>query len=154
MKLKITSVILACGLLAGCAAKTTTPAPPKTPLQVAVVAEADIASAIGQIQTALIAGNTAGFIPDSVVSQVLSVTVKVAQADQQVTSITQGLTALTPAQQKSIAAILPPISQAISASITSGLIPIKDANTQAAVRALLVTLQTTVSGLQLAMGSN
>lgn len=154
MKLKITSVVLVCGLLVGCAASTTTPAPPKTPLQVAVVAEADIASAIGQIQTTLISGNASGVIPDSVVSSVLAVTVKVAQADQQVTSITQGLTALTPAQQTSIAAILPPISQAISASITSGLIPIKDANTQAAVRALLVTLQTTISGLQLAMGSN
>jgi len=151
---KIAAVVLAFGLLVSCAPKATTPAPPKTPLQVAVIAEADIASAIGQIQTALINGNQQGVIPDAVVSSVLTVTIKVALADQQITKITQGLTALTPDQQKSIAAILPPISQAISDSIASGLIPIKNANTQAAVRELLVTLQGTISGLQIAMGGN
>lgn len=151
---KLAAVALAFGLLVSCGAKVSTSAPPKTPLQKAVIAEADIADTIGQIQTALIAGSQQGIIPDAVVSSILSVTVKVALADQQVTKITQGLSALTPAQQSSIAAILPPISQAISDSITNGLIPIKNANTQAAVRALLITLQGTVAGLQLAMGSN
>jgi hypothetical protein len=154
LKTKISALILICGLLVSCGAKVSTPAPPKTPLQKAAIAEADIAAVIGQIQTALINGNQQGVIPDSVVSSVLSVTVKVAQADQQATNITKGLATLTPDQQKNIAAIFTPIAAAVSDSINNGLLPIKNANTQATVRALLVTLQTTIAGLQIAMGGN
>lgn len=151
---KLAAVALVCGLLISCAPKASTPAPPTTPLQKAAIAEADIAAVIGQIQTALINGNAQGVIPDAVVSSVLSVTVKVAQADQQATNITKGLSALTPDQQKNIAAIFAPIAAAVSDSINTGLVPIKNANTQATVRALLVTLQSTIAGLQIALGGN
>lgn len=151
MKLSIIAVAFA--LLVSCGPKVTTPAPPKTALQKAVTAEADIADAIAQIQTALIAGNQQGTIPDAVTSKILAITIKAALADQQATNITKAVSALTPDQQKNIGALFAPISAALGDSITNGLIPIKNANTAATIRALLVTLQGIVSSLQIAMGS-
>lgn len=139
--------------LVACGPKVTTPAPPKTPLQKAVIAEADISDAIGQLQTALIAGNQQGAIPDAVVSKVFAITLKAAIADQQATNITKSVSALTPDQQKSIAALFVPISAAIADSLASGFLPITNPNTAVSIRALLVSLQGILSSLQIAMGS-
>lgn len=143
-------------LLWGCPSTTpSTPAPPKTPIQKAVIAEADISDSIGQLQTAVIMGNQQGIIPDAVVAKILNITVKLALSDQQATNITKGLTTLTPAQQASIVALFTPMLAAISDSITNGLIPIKNVDTANSIRLLLTTLQGTLSGLQIALsGSN
>lgn len=147
-------LIVALAGLMGCGAHITTPTPPKTPLQMAVVVEADIADTVGELQTSLIKGYQQGLIPEATVSSIMTVSMKIILADQQATHITQGLTELTPAQRTNIWNLFAPISASVNDSINSGLIPIKDAKTSATIQASLIALQVILANLQASMVTN
>lgn len=150
--LKAISVILLALSLCACpAANTTTPAPPKTPLQIVATAELDIAQTVGALQTAIINSNSQGLVSDDTTRALLTITLKVAQAGKQADAVTSKLSTLGPIDKTNILTIFNPISQVITDSLNSGLISIKDPKTLATIRLSLTTLQGIISSIQSAV---
>ncbi len=152
MKLRIAFLSVALALLVACVKPSaTTPAPPKSSLQVVQTTLLDIAQSIGQVQTAVISANNQKMISDATATQILTVTQKVSLAGKQADAIILGASTLTPGNKASLLALFQPISQAISDSITTGLVSIKDQGTANNIRLLLTTIQGAVSAAQIAL---
>lgn len=150
----VLAVALTAGVgLTGCAksASTSTPAAPKSSLQVVQSTLLDIAQSVGQVQNAVIGANNQKLISDATATQILTVTQKIALAGKQADAIILGASTLTPGNKASLLALFQPVAQAISDSITTGLVSIKDQGTANNIRLLLTTIQGAFSAAQIAL---
>lgn len=144
---------------AGCA-KATAPGAPALPsstdptLSKVVKAEADVDTGVAgalQITEQLY---SAGTIDKATASTITGVLAKVTAANAQAIAITKGISTVAPAQRSAIQSIIVPIIGAVQDSLSSGLIPIKDANAKASVSAALSALLVTLQIIQSSTGGS
>lgn len=136
---------------------TTTPAPPQKSIQVVANALLTLGQSVASVQTAVINANaqTPKLLTDDQARAVLAVTEKIALAGKQATAITSGLAQLDPTNKTKLLAVFNPVIAAVNDSLSSGLITIKDPNTLNTIKTILVGVQATLSGVQLALqGAN
>ena len=133
----------------GCKSGSTAPAPPLTTLGKLQKAENDITIAVSGALAVTESLEAGGLVSQTLAAQIATDLQKVTTVNNQLITITKGLSTLTPAQLSQIQNIVTPVSQAIQQDITSGILGIKDPKSQAAasaaLAAVLVILQTVLS---------
>jgi acyl-CoA synthetase (AMP-forming)/AMP-acid ligase II len=149
----IAPLLVFCVLLFGCA-KASAPAVPGAPsgtnatlakiVQAETAVETSVAGAL-KITQQLYSG---GFIDKTTAGNISSVLATITQANAQALQLTQGLTTISATQALTLQNIEAPIIQALQNLIDSGLVGIKDANSKAAISAVLSTLLVTLQIIQ------
>lgn len=101
----------------------------------------DTALATGAVETTLIQANAAGAVSEDDTRTVLTLCLKIEDANKQAVAVTRGLVKLTPAQRGDLTLIIKPILDAVTQAINSGVITIKDQGVRTKVLASLATVQ-------------
>lgn len=130
---------------------TSTPSPPKTPLQVVSSSLNTLASGVVAINMAAIQANEQKLLTDMQTSAILNVTTKIAQAGLQADAITRALAQIDPNNKAKLLSILSPVLQVVTESLNNGLIPVGSQASVNAIRAALVTIQVTLTGVQIVL---
>lgn len=139
-------------VLTGCPATTsTTPVPPKTPLQRVSIGLLDTAQTVASLQSAIIQANEQKLITDQTTRAILQVCVRINQAGLEANSIVKALSTLNTTNKSQLLAIITPVLAAVNDSLATGLIPITNPNTATTVRGFLTTIQIALSGIQIAL---
>ena len=134
-------------------ATATTPAPPRSSLQIVSTSLLDLAQGIGQLQTTVIAAAAAGTITEATESQILTITLQVSRAGAQANQLVKGLSVLAPGDKMNILAVFQPVIASVNQAVTSGLIP--TGNQTNTVRLALTAVQGVLGGIQIALtGAN
>lgn len=156
MKRLLLALALTCPfVLVSCHATTGTVTPPQKSAQVVANALVNLASAVGTVNTAVINANAQKLLTDAQTRAILGVSEKVALAGKEATAITAGIVQLDPTNKTKLLAVFTPIIAAVNDSLSNGLITIKDANTLNTIKTILVGVQATLSGVQIALqGAN
>lgn len=153
----IMALVLPLAMSTGCAASNpatvTTPTAPVDPLLTISTALAKIQQSNQQLATVVIEANAAKLIPDDTARAILAISLKVSQGGDQAAAVIQGLSALPAGTKLTLWNVLGPVSTAVNNSLATGLIPITDANTKAAVQGFLTTIQATLAVVQVQTGN-
>lgn len=156
-KLLLALTLLLPVTLISCAASnptsTTTPAAPANPLLTISTALAKIQQSNQQLATAVIEANSAKLISDDTTRSILAVSLKISQGGDQAAAVIQGLSALPAGTKLTLWNVLSPVSADVNNSLATGLIPITDPNTKAAVQGFLTTIQATLALVQIQTGN-
>ncbi len=156
-KLLLALALLLPVTLISCAASnptsTTTPAAPANPLLTISTALAKIQQSNQQLATVVIQADAAKLIPDATTRDILAISLKVSQGGDQAAAVIQGLSALPAGTKLTLWNVLAPVSTAVNNSLATGLIPITDPNTKAAVQGFLTTIQATLAIVQVNTGN-
>ena len=135
-------------LLAACA-RATAPTPESDLRKLAKSLDV-IASSIGVVQDTVIAANTQHFIDDAITGKVLQATTKASKLGKDAVALVRTINALTPEARAKLVNLITPLSQAITAI---SLDTVSNSETKAKIQALLASLATTVSSVQLILAS-
>lgn len=109
------------------------------------------ADSIGELQTVVIAASGQNLIGDSDTRAILELCLMVNQAGKDATAITRGISKLDNPSKAQLVAVLNPIITAVQNALNSGLLGIKDEALRQKLRGILLTIQTTLSGIQLTL---
>ena len=111
------------------------------------------AQSLSTLQTTVIEGNTQKLISDDTTRVILTLCVQINQAGKDATAVTKNLAKLENPSKVQIIGILKPVVTAVGNMLDNGLLGIKDEKTQQEVRLLLLTIQSTLNGIQLALAT-
>ena len=139
----LSSVFLALLCLVGCSDKA---------LQTVAKASRDIAAANLAIQNTVITAQQSGAITVEQARYVIEISLKIAQADQQVNAAIAGLNALAPADKSKILAILQPVIDAVNQAVTTGVVPIQNQTIKTSIMAALTTIQAALATVKAVVG--
>jgi len=130
--------------LTSCAKQSGSTIAPTTtdPLKNMALAIKDAAVVVGQLQTTVINANAAKLTSDDDTANILLICRKFNAADQQASAITRAYTKMTAADKGNLVLIVNPLLQAVSDSISSGLLTIKDPGTRQNVLTALQLIKT------------
>ncbi len=139
----LSSVFLALFVLVGCSDKA---------LQITAKASRDIAAANLAIQNTVIQAQQSGAISVEQARYVIEVSLKIAQADQQLNGAISGVNALAPADKSKILAILQPVIDAVNQAVTTGVVPIQNQTIKTSIMAALTTIQAALATVKAVVG--
>jgi hypothetical protein len=103
----------------------------------------------GEIQTDVIAANTAQLLSDSNTRVILEMCQKVNYAGKEATTLTRSINALDAPSKAQILTILKPIIVAVGNVVDKGLVGVTDEPTKQKIRLLLLSLQSTLNSIQI-----
>lgn len=86
-------------------------------------------------------------IDQTTANNIVSVLLKIEQANQQAETATQAISTLSAANQANLLAIIQPIQTAIANAVTQGTVGIKDPTTQTSVVAALTAVQVAITAV-------
>jgi len=108
----------------------------------------DTATAMGTLQTTVIAANKQGLISDTNTETILRLCFKINAGGQEASKVARALTKLTAPSSSSILSILTPVIAAVNDAVTTGVLGITDANTKNTIYTTLVAIQTALNTAQ------
>jgi hypothetical protein len=106
------------------------------------------AKSISMAQTTVIEANKQKLISDDDTAAILKVCLEVNRAGKDATAITRGLAQLDQPSRSQLLTILIPVIRSIGDAVTRTSL-IKDAQTQTNIKGILLTVQTTLTSIQL-----
>ena len=121
-------------------------------LQTVAKASRDISAANLALQNTVITAQQSGALTADQAGYVVTVTLKVAQADQQVNAAISGINALAPADKSKILAILQPVIDAVNQAVTTGVVPIQNQTIKTSIMAALTTIQAALATVKAVVG--
>lgn len=151
-RLRFLPAVLCAALLTGCATSKTPTANPSamTPIQKVSVGLDAFAKGLTALQAGVIQANTQGMISDADTRNILNFCVQGNQVELQASAVTRQVNSLSAADGVNVIVILSPAINAIGSLINQGVGNIKNPQTQTEIKALLLSVQTTLSTIQLA----
>lgn len=152
------ALLLPITLLSGCMSNPTIanvpPGPDATITKVAI-SLLDIARITGTLQNSVITANTQGLMSVDNTQRVLTICGKINTFVSQASAITRGQANLPPAERSKLAGLVNPIIQTFAQDMNAGLLGINDQKTKDIISAELLTIQTTLTSIQVfASGGN
>jgi hypothetical protein len=112
-----------------------------------------LSKAVSQVQTDVIAANTAKVLDDQTTGTILAVCTKVNVAGQQVNAVIRSISTLDPASRSTLVNLLTPISQALDPTKIDFVLGIKDPATQQEINGGFILMRSSVSAIQLVLAS-
>lgn len=157
-KIAILVVLSLCPFFIACPASTSTtlstPAPPTNPAATYTkISQAllVIAQTTGTLQNSVIVANSQKILSDANTKDILLICGKVNTFVGQASTIIRGQAAISTASKASLVSLIDPLISAFQADINQGLLGITDVNTKSAVSVSLLFIQTTLSGILVAI---
>lgn len=151
LALVLTSPVLFLGCPKPSVSTPAAPSNPDTPYIKVSQALLKVAQVTGNLEAGIITANSQKFLTDDKTKQLLTICSKVNTFVGQASALIRGQVALAPADGANLLGLIAPILSAFQADMDQGLVGITDPATRNTVSVALITIQTALSGIQVAI---
>ena len=107
------------------------------------------ATAVGELQTIVLEANTQQLISDESTREILQLSIKVSQAGKEAVVITKAISKFTEPSKLQLLQVLTPVINSVNTLLDQGTLNIKNEATRTKVRGVLLSIQTSLSAVQL-----
>ena len=109
------------------------------------------AESVGTLQTTVIEANKLALLTEDETRTTLEICVEINKAGKDAVAVTRGLVALDSTSKSQILTILTPVIKSVDAAVGRSML-IKNEDTRAKIRTILLTIQSALNSVQLIVG--